>query len=114
MNDPYSIIIRPHITEKTMDLSLGDDRLKDDEIVRKYTFVVSPDANKIQIKAAIETIYNTGKGKKDERIVVTNVSTISVKGKMRRVGYKSRGKRPDWKKAVITLAPGQRLEDYAV
>lgn len=113
MLTPYEIIIRPHITEKSVALSYGNEFLPEDQNVRKYTFVVNRDANKLQIKAAIEAIYNTGKGKKDEKIEVTNVHTVSVKGKMRRVGMR-RGARPDWKKAVITLAPGQKLEDYGV
>lgn len=114
MKSPYEIIIRPHITEKTVALSYGSEFLPDEQNVRKYTFVVNGDANKFEIKSAIESIYNAGKGKKEERIEVTKVATISVKGKMRRVGARSKGKRPDWKKAVITLAPGQKLEDYGV
>lgn len=111
---PYEIIIKPHITERTVALSYGNGSLPEEQVVRKYTFVVHPDANKIQIKQAIEEIYNGGKKKKDEKIAVASVRTVVMKGKSRRVGYKNRGSRPDWKKAIITLAKGQRLEDYGV
>lgn len=114
MKSPYEIIIRPHITEKSVALSYGDARLPENEVVRKYTFVVANDANKLEIKQAIEAIYNVGKKKSDDLIVVDRVSTISMKGKTRRVGQRAKGKRPDWKKAIITLAKGQALEDYGV
>lgn len=107
MKDPYSIIVKPHITEKSVALSYGDDRVKDEaELVRKYTFIVNSDANKIEIKNAIEAIYN-------KAITVTNVRTIKVLGKRRRRGQ-STGYEPNRKKAVITLAKGQILEDYGV
>lgn len=114
IRDPHTIIIRPHISEKTVALSYGDPNKAAEEVSRKYTFVVSGDANKIEIKRAIEQIYNAGKGKKDAAIVVDKVHTVSVRGKRKRVGYKTSGKRPDWKKAIITLAKGQMLEDYGV
>lgn len=113
--DPYSIIVRPHMTEKSFALSQGDSRIQDmEEVSRKYTFIVAQDANKIQIKQAIEAIYNAGKKEKDPKIEVENVRTITVRGKMRRVGQRSKGKKPDFKKAIITLAKGQMLEDYGV
>lgn len=115
MKDPYTIIIRPHITEKAVDLSHGDPRIKETaDIVRRYTFIVNMTANKLEIKGAIEAIYNKGKGPKDDKIVVDSVNTIRMKGKMRRVGQKSQGKKPDFKKAIVTLAKGQLLEDYGV
>ncbi len=115
MKDPYSIIVKPHITEKSVALSYGDLRIKEDaDIVRKYTFIVSPSANKIEIKQALETIYNSGKKEKESKIVIDSVRTIHVRGKMRRVGQRSKGKKPDFKKAIVTLAKGQALEDYGV
>ena len=114
MKSPYDIIIRPHISEKSVGLSYGDARLAEKELVRKYTFVVAVDANKLEIKNAIEAIYNVGKKKSDDMIVVDRVTTISMKGKTRRVGQRAKGKRPDWKKAIVTLAKGQALEDYGV
>lgn len=115
MKDPHQIIIKPHITEKSVNQSYGDSRILDEKrIQRKYTFIVDQNANKIEIKNAIEQIYNAGKKEKDEKIEVVAVNTIKMRGKMRRVGMRSRGKRPDWKKAVITLERGQMLEDYGV
>ena len=114
MKDPHQIIIRPRITERTVQMSYGDQRIQDEaKIVRKYTFEVATDANKIEIKAALEAIYNAGK-KKDEVINISNVRTIKVLGKKRRRGQRSTGYEPDRKKAIITLAPGQVLEDYGV
>lgn len=107
MKDPYSIIVRPHITEKSVALSYGSDRIKDEaELVRKYTFIVKNDANKIEIKQAIEAIY-------EKKISVASVRTVKVLGKKRRRGQ-STGYEPDRKKAIITLAKGQMLEDYGV
>lgn len=116
MRDPYIIIIRPHITEKSMALSHGDPRVRDlEELVHRYTFIVNPTANKLEVKAAIEAIYNKGKdAKAKDRIVVESVNTLVMKGKLRRVGQNKPGKRPNFKKAVVTLAKGQVLEDYGV
>ncbi len=114
MLDPHTIVLQPRITEKSARLSYGDDRVKDESLLqRKYTFLVAPHANKIQIKQAVESIYNAGK-KKDEVIQVTAVNTVVVRGKMRRVGQRAKGRRPDFKKAIVTLAPGQMIEDFGV
>lgn len=114
MKDPHDIIVAPRVTEKSVALSYGDPRIHDQsELVRKYTFIVANDANKLEIKAAIEAIYNAGK-KKDQAITVTNVNTIRVLGKKRRRGQRVAGYEPNRKKAVITLAKGQMLEDYGV
>ena len=88
----YDVLRRPIITEK-MTLLQGQG---------KYAFEVAPTANKIQIKEAVETAFN---------VTVTAVNTMSVKPKRRRVG-KSWGMTPQWKKAIVTLAPGQRLDLY--
>ena len=115
VKDPHTIIIKPHITEKSAALSYGDPMILDEsELRRSYTFVVENRANKIEIKQAIEAIYNAGKRDKDSRIKVESVRTMRVRGKMRRVGQGSRGKRPDFKKAIVTLVKGQVLEDYGV
>lgn len=116
MKDPHTIIIKPHITEKSAALSYGDPMIMDEsEIRRSYTFVVERSANKIEIKQAIEAIYNAGKKRdSDSNIKVASVRTMRVHGKMRRVGAGSRGKRPDFKKAIVTLVKGQILEDYGV
>lgn len=83
MRNPRDIIIRPVITEKST--------AQMEE--KKYSFIVDKRANKIEIKKAVEEIFG---------VKVTNVNTISVKGKLRRMGV-HRGYRPDWKKAVVTL-----------
>jgi large subunit ribosomal protein L23 len=116
VKDPHTIILRPHITEKSARLSYGDKPFGDEEANRRsYTFIVAPSANKIEIKQAVEAIYNAGKKDKDERIAVQSVRTVTLHGKMgRRVGVRRRGKTPDVKKAVVTLAPGQMLEDFGV
>lgn len=119
MRDPHTIILRPYITEKAAAMSYGDPRIQNEkDLVRSYTFLVAPDANKIEIKAAIETIYNEGK-KKGDAISVANVRTISLPGKTRRVRTKATsfpiaGKTAKRKKAIVTLAKGQLLEDYGV
>ena len=113
MTSPYDIIIAPHLTEKSVALSYGDPNIREEEKnVRKYTFLVKKNANKIQIKAAIEALYNDGK-KKGEGIEVTSVRTIKILGKKRRRGRVA-GYEPDRKKAVVTLKAGQLLEDYGV
>ena len=66
----------------------------------KYLFHVANDANKIQIKQAVEEIYN---------VTVKKVNTLNAQGKWRRVRYKE-GKTPDWKKAIVTLKQGDKIE----
>lgn len=113
MKNPHDIILRPHITEKAVGLSYGDPREKNEEnLSRKYTFEVARDANKIEIKWALEAIYNEGK-KRDQAIDIVSVRTIKMLGKKRRRG-RSVGYEPDRKKAVVTLGRGQMLEDYGV
>jgi large subunit ribosomal protein L23 len=93
------IILRPVISEKSID-----------EAGRgKYTFAVHNDANKIQIKAAIEELY------KKEKVTVTSVNVLTSKGKEKRRGTKRgrvTGHTPDWRKAIVTLAPGQKIEFF--
>jgi large subunit ribosomal protein L23 len=66
----------------------------------KYIFHVATDANKIQIKQAVENIYH---------VSVIKVNTLKAHGKWKRVRYKE-GKTPDWKKAVVTLKQGDKIE----
>lgn len=84
MIDPIEIIVRPILTEKMTTLK---------EIHNQYAFEVDHRANKIEIKSAIEQRFN---------VVVTDVRTINVRGKKRRMG-RFEGKRPQWKKAIVTL-----------
>ena len=67
----------------------------------KYTFKVDKDANKIEIKNAVETLY---------KVKVLKVNTLIMHGKKRRVRFEI-GKRPDWKKAIVTLRIGDRIEE---
>lgn len=89
----HDIIIRPIITERSMEnLALG-----------KYTFEVAKGANKIEIAKAVETLF---KGVK-----VAKVNTISVKGRLKRMG-KNQGYTPDWKKAIITLKKDSKTIEF--
>lgn len=93
MQDPYSIIIQPLITEKST-------RLKDD--YNKHAFKVHRDANKIEIKKAIESLFN---------VSVLKITTSNMKGKVKRLGI-HQGKRPDWKKAIVTLAENDHIDFF--
>lgn len=93
MKDPYIIVRRPIVTEKSM-IGVAE---------QKYTFEVAPDANKIEIGEAIAKIFN---------VKVLKVNTLTVKGKKRRLGRFKAGYTPDTKKAIVTLAPGQRIEIF--
>ena len=90
MRTSHEILVRPIITEKNT--MLNDQG--------KYTFEVLQDANKIEIKRAVDEIFNVG---------VTGVNVVNVTGKLRRMGRHS-GMTRSWKKAIVTLAPGQRIE----
>jgi len=85
------VVIEPILSEKSW---RGQDE-------RKYTFKVHPDANKLQIRRAVEQIF---------KVKVERVWTINVKGKPKRMRFYQRGKQPDWKKAIVQLAEGQRIE----
>jgi len=90
MKDPRDIIRRPLITEKA-------NKLKED--FSQYSFAVDRRANKIEIRKAVEALFS---------VKVVRVQTINNLGKIVRVG-RNRGKRPDWKKAVVTLAEGNSI-----
>lgn len=90
MESLYDVIRKPIITEKSVALIEQN----------KYTFVVDKHATKIDIKRAVEKIFN---------VKVTAVSTMNMKGKLRTMG-RTQGYRPDWKKAIVTLADGDRIE----
>ncbi len=90
----YHHLIRgPIITEKTHSLR---------EANNKLTLRVDVNANKIEIRKAIEVLF---------KVKVLAVNTIQMMGKKKRLG-KSEGKRPDWKKAIVTLAPGEKIAGY--
>lgn len=85
------ILLRPLITEK---LTAQQDKLNN------YAFEVDPDANKLQIQKAVEKRFN---------VKVTQVRTMNFMGKLKRQG-RYEGRRKNWKKALITLAEGQKIE----
>jgi large subunit ribosomal protein L23 len=89
----YDIIIRPLITEKT---SIQ----KEDH--NQVTFEVDRRANRVEIRRAIEKIFN---------VRVANVRTMQVKGKVKQRG-RVVGKRRDWKKAIVNLMPGERIDFF--
>ncbi|MDI3546768.1 MAG: large subunit ribosomal protein [Halanaerobiales bacterium] len=93
MKDVRDVIIAPLISEKSMKMI---------EENNTYTFRVDKRANKIEIKDAIEEIFH---------VKVLKVNTMNVKGKKRRLGVHE-GKRPDWKKAMVKLAEGDRIEIF--
>lgn len=95
MKDPRDIIKRPVITEKSSDLIEGEN---------KYTFVVDKKANKIEIKEAVEKLFN---------VTVVNVNTLNVKPKRRRVG-RYEGFRGGYKKAIVELQAGDTIELFEV
>jgi large subunit ribosomal protein L23 len=93
MKEPQQIIRRPLITEKST---------QQKEESRQYVFEVDPKANKIEIKAAVEQLF---------KVKVTKVRTLNVLGKIKRLGRRY-GKRPDWKKAIVTLKEGDRIDFF--
>jgi large subunit ribosomal protein L23 len=91
----YSVIIKPHVTEKT---SLGSDSSN------TVAIVVDKEANKIEIKQAVENLF---------KVKVADVRTVTVAGKVKRSG-KTYGKRSNWKKAYVTLQEGQSIDFFEV
>jgi large subunit ribosomal protein L23 len=89
----YDIIIRPVVTEKTNIQK---------EAANQVTFEVDRKANRIEVRRAIEQIFN---------VRVANVRTMQIRGKFKRRG-RVLGKRRDWKKAIVTLRPGDRIEFF--
>ena len=87
---PYAVLLRPLVTEKTTVLTGLD----------KYVFEVDIRANKNQIKEAVQIAFN---------VRVAEVNTLVMKGKPKRFGRKTT-LRPDWKKAIVTLVKGDKIE----
>ena len=93
MKDKYKVILRPHITEKST-------LLREDN---KYSFVVSRDATKTDIRRAAEELFEIQGS-------IINIHTMQVQGKMKgRINRYQRGRRPHWKKAIITVEEGTRI-----
>ena len=93
MKDVYRVVKSPLITEKS-DLQKGK--------YNQLTFDVNRDANKIEIKKAVEKLF---------KVKVLNVNTANFKGKPKRLG-RNIGRRKDWKKAVVTLKPGDQVDFF--
>ena len=89
----YDIIKRPVNTEKTT--------IQKEE-ANQISFEVDPKANRIEIGKAVEAVF---------KVKVSDVRTLQVKGKIKRRG-RTLGKRRDWKKAIVTLMPGERIEFF--
>jgi large subunit ribosomal protein L23 len=89
----YDVIIRPVLTERNTELMEGN----------RYTFEVAPDANKIQIKEAVEVAFD---------VKVLAVNTLTVHRKLRRERTRFKGYRSGWKKAIVTLAPGDKIDVF--
>lgn len=92
IHDPRDILLAPVISEKSYGL-LDED---------KYTFIVRPDANKTQIKIAVQQVFNV-------RVISVNTLNRPGKRKRTRTGF---GKRRDTKRAVVKLAPGDRIDQF--
>lgn len=92
MRNVHDIIIRPIITEQSMDQTT----------LRKYSFQVDVHANKTEIKNAIEKVFG---------VKVENVNTMNVKGKPKRQG-RYEGKRANWRKAIVTLTEESKTIEF--
>ena len=93
MKTSYDIILRPIITEQSMEQT----------DINKYVFEVSRDANKIEIKKAIEEIFG---------VEVDKVNTLNMQGKKKRTGRYPEGSRRAWKKAVVKLTPDSKTIEF--
>ena len=93
MKSQFNLITKPHITEKVL-------LLKEDG--NKVVFRIRKDSNKIELKNAIESIFN---------VTVENINTMNVKGKKKRLG-RHEGRKSDWKKAIVTLKEGDTIEYF--
>lgn len=92
MREPYEVLVKPLVSEKSM-LLMGEN---------KYSFEVAKDANKIEIRKAVEKMFD---------VTVVNVTTRTIPGKIKKQG-KYEGKRPDKKKAIVTLKAGDQIKVF--
>jgi len=89
----HAVLVQPLLTEKITSLR---------EKTNTVGFIVHPDANRLQIKQAVETLL---------KVKVEKVNVLNIRGKIKRLGRFS-GRRSDWKKAFVTLKKGEKLEMY--
>ncbi len=93
MKTAYDIIKRPIVTEQSMMEAAS----------KKYTFEVAKDANKIEIAKAVEEIFG---------VKVAKVNTLNMKGKAKRLGRYPEGRRPNWKKAMVSLTADSKTIEF--
>ena len=93
MKTAYDIIKRPIITEQSMEAAAA----------KKYTFEVAKTANKIEIAKAVEEIFG---------VEVEKVNTLNMNGKTKRMGRYPEGRRPNWKKAMVTLTADSKTIEF--
>ncbi len=98
MKFAHDIIRKPIISERSMQPYFD----KEGNEIKKYSFVVSKDANKVEIKKAVEEIFG---------VEVAKVNTMHVLGKVKRMG-RNEGRRASWKKAIVTLAQGSKAIEF--
>ena len=96
MKNAYDIIIRPVITEQSMEAVANENGAK-------YVFMVAPDANKIEIKQAVEEIFG---------VKVLKVNTVRMQGKIKRTGTYPAGRRAAYKKAVVRLTADSKTIEF--
>ena len=89
----YEIVKRPIITEQSMEQAE----------LKRYTFEVAKTANKIEIAKAVEEIFG---------VKVAKVNTLNMQGKAKRMGNRPAGRRPSWKKAMVTLTPDSKTIEF--
>lgn len=97
MKENYEILVYPILTEKMLQLQ---------ESERKYSFKVNKNANKIDVKRVVQTRFD---------VAVKKVNIVNVKGKSKQMNTRrgiTRGKRPDWKKAIVTLREGDSINFF--
>lgn len=106
MREAQSIIKRPLLTEKSSRLretgGAAERHAEGDTYAQQVVFEVARDANKIEIRGAVQALF---------KVTVTSVRTLVVRGKQKRVG-RFAGRRPGWKKAFVTLKPGDNIEFF--
>ena len=93
MKTAYDIIIKPVITEQSMEATED----------KKYVFQVAIDANKVEIKKAVEEIFG---------VKVAKVNTLNMQGKAKRMGNRPAGRRANWKKAMVTLTADSKTIEF--
>lgn len=94
MEDITSVVVKPLLTERGTHLK---------ETHNKFLFEVARSSNKLEVKRAVEHLFN---------VKVGEVRTVSMHGKRKRLGSKPAGRRADWKKAIVTLLPGHTIEFF--